>query len=129
MSELVPMLGGQVVDYVDTLDPYAPGMVINWAGDDPAPLWIQIGRELTERWMHHQHICDAVGVSSLKEADMVHAVLEMFIRALPHTYRTWNAAGGKRDHAWLIRAWAAAAGFCGWKLSAGDCTALSMTTR
>jgi uncharacterized protein (TIGR03083 family) len=96
LCDLIPILGSMVIDYVNTLDPFAPGPAINWAGDDPAPMWMQIGRELTERWTHHQHICDAVGVVSLKESDMVHTVLDMFVRALPHTYRNVAAPDGTR---------------------------------
>ncbi|MEP7294265.1 MAG: hypothetical protein ABI835_20925, partial [Chloroflexota bacterium] len=79
------------IEFIHTLDPLAPGPAINWAGDDVAPMWMQIGRELTERWTHHQQICDAVGVTSLKDAEMVHAVLSMFVRAFPRTYRNTSA--------------------------------------
>src|SRR3954470_15404595 len=37
LCNLVPVLGSQVVDFVGTLAPNAPGMVINWAGSDPQP--------------------------------------------------------------------------------------------
>ncbi len=94
LTEFVPLLGGMLVEYIDTLDPFASGPAINWAGDAPAPMWMQIGRELTERWTHHQQICDAVGMTSLKDAEMVHAVLSMFVRALPRTYRKTNAPDG-----------------------------------
>ncbi|MCC6801488.1 MAG: maleylpyruvate isomerase family mycothiol-dependent enzyme [Anaerolineae bacterium] len=99
---LAPIIGRWLLSYVDSLDPFAPGPVISWAGSDPAPMWMQIGRELTERWMHHQHICDAVGVESLKDAEMVHAVLDMFVRALPYTYRRVEALDGSVITLWLI---------------------------
>ncbi|MEO8396119.1 MAG: maleylpyruvate isomerase N-terminal domain-containing protein [Chloroflexota bacterium] len=102
LVDFVPMLGLQVVDFVNSLEPNAPGMVINWAGSDVKPLWFEIGRELTERWMHHQHICDAINISSLKEADMIHAVMEMFIRALPHTYSNIVVPDGSAITLWLI---------------------------
>ncbi len=92
LCDLVPVLGSMLIDAVESLDRHAVGPVVSWAGDEPAPQWLDTARELTERWMHHQHICDAVGISnSLKDADMVHAVLDTFARALPHTYR-WESA-------------------------------------
>lgn len=103
LCDLAPIIGSMVCDYVDALDPNAPGMVINWAGDDQKPIWFEVGRELTERWMHHQHICDAVGISdSLKEPDIFHAVLDMFVRALPHTYRAVDLPDGTAITLWLI---------------------------
>ena len=120
LCDLVPIVGSMVVDFIDTLDPNAPGMVINWAGDDAKPIWFEIGRELTERWMHHQHICDAVGVESLKEPDMLHAVLDMFVRALPHTYRAVDLPDGSAVTLWLIGdgggSWAVARRIDRWEL-------------
>jgi hypothetical protein len=104
LCDLVPLFGNMVVDFVNSLDPNAPGMVINWAGSDVQPLWFEIGRELSERWMHHQHICDAVNINSLKESDMIHAVLEIFIRALPHTYSQIDVPDGSAITLWLIGA-------------------------
>jgi uncharacterized protein (TIGR03083 family) len=103
LCDLVPIFGSMVCDFVDSLDPNAPGMVINWAGDDQKPIWFEVGRELTERWMHHQHICDAVGITdSLKEPDVLHAVLDMFARALPHAYRGVDLPDGTAITLWLI---------------------------
>lgn len=103
LTEMAPVVGDLLLDYVATLDPFAPGPSISWASDEPAPMWMQIGRELTERWMHHQHICDAVGIAdSLKDAEMVHAVLDMFVRALPRAYRETAEADGSVVTLWLI---------------------------
>ena len=35
-------------------------MAVNWAGPEPAPIWLDPAREYTERWVHQQHIRDAV---------------------------------------------------------------------
>ena len=42
-----------------TLDLFALGVPVDWAGPDPAPIWLDLAREYTERWMHQQHIRDA----------------------------------------------------------------------
>jgi hypothetical protein len=88
ICELVPVLGSLFIDAVESLDRHAIGPVVSWAGDEPAPQWLDTARELTERWMHHQHICNAVGIfNSLKESEIVHPVLDTFARALPRAYR------------------------------------------
>jgi uncharacterized protein (TIGR03083 family) len=61
---------------------------IEWAGQAEAPMWLEVGRELTEYWMHHQHVCEAVGVTSLKERDFMLPVLTIFVHALPRTYQS-----------------------------------------
>ncbi|MCA0454389.1 MAG: maleylpyruvate isomerase family mycothiol-dependent enzyme [Chloroflexi bacterium] len=86
---LISLLGftnEQIITFLNTLDPQAMGGPIGWAGDQPHPIWLHIARELTEQWAHHQHICDAVGITSLKEARFVHPVLSTYVRALPQTY-------------------------------------------
>ncbi|MEP6985554.1 MAG: maleylpyruvate isomerase N-terminal domain-containing protein, partial [Chloroflexota bacterium] len=86
---LISLLGftnQQIIDYLNTLNPLEVGGGIGWTGNNADPLWMHIARELTEQWMHHQHICDAVQITSLKEARFVHPVLSTFVHALPQTY-------------------------------------------
>ena len=70
------------------------GGAVSWAGDGPAPVWLDVAREYTEYWMHHQHICNAVGVTSMKDRRHFHPVLDTLIRALPHTCRDVVAGEG-----------------------------------
>jgi len=65
----------------------ATGGVVNWAGPAPAPVWLEIAREYTERWVHQQQIRDAVNKPGLKEKRFFHPVLDTFVRALPYTYK------------------------------------------
>lgn len=74
-----------------TLDPFATGGPVNWAGPDPAPVWLDIAREFTERWHHQQHIRAAVGKPGATEPFFLAPVLEAFVRALPVTYQPLNA--------------------------------------
>jgi hypothetical protein len=85
------MTGPSVQEYFAQLDLDAVGMPVNWAGPDPAPVWLHVAREYTERWMHQQHIRDAVEQPGLKERTWFAPVLEAFARALPHTLRTVTA--------------------------------------
>ncbi len=87
LSDLLALTGQQFYDYVQSLDQMATGGVVSWAGPDPAPMWLDIAREYTERWVHQQQIRDAVKKPGLKEKRFFHPVLDTFVRALPHTYK------------------------------------------
>jgi uncharacterized protein (TIGR03083 family) len=88
LIDLLALTGKQLYDYLKSLDPMAMGGPVNWAGPGPAPVWLDLAREYTERWLHQQQIRDAVQRPGLKERRLFHPVLDTFVRALPHTYRT-----------------------------------------
>jgi hypothetical protein len=67
---------------------------VNWAGDEPAPVWLDVAREYTERWHHQQHIRDAVGRPGLKEPRYLAPVLAAFVRALPAAFQAVDAVEG-----------------------------------
>jgi len=94
LCQLLRITGEQVCDYFDSLDPYATGDPVDWAGPDPAPVWLDLAREYTEWWHHQQQIRDAVGKRGLKEPRFFAPVLDTFVRALPHTYRKVEAING-----------------------------------
>jgi uncharacterized protein (TIGR03083 family) len=94
LCELLRFTGVQVADYFLSLDPYAIGGPVSWAGNAPAPVWLDLAREYTERWHHQQHIRDAIGQPGLTEPHYLAPVLDTFVRALPHTYRVISAAEG-----------------------------------
>jgi hypothetical protein len=78
-------------EYFRTLDLQAQGGSVAWAGASPAPVWLDLAREYTERWHHQQHIRDAVGRPGFKEPRYLSPVLAIFIRALPRTFETISA--------------------------------------
>lgn len=94
VRELLEATGPPLFRYFASLDPHALGIPVNWAGPDPAPTWLHVAREYTERWMHQQHIRDAVGQPGLKERQWFAPVLDTFVRALPHTLRTVASPAG-----------------------------------
>ena len=94
VCELLALTGPALQQYFARLDLEAIGIPVNWAGPDPAPVWFHVAREYTERWMHQQHIRDAVGRPGLKERAWFAPVLDAFARALPHTLRTVAATSG-----------------------------------
>jgi len=94
LVDLLAWAGPQVEDYFGTWEPDAPGYPVDWAGPGPAPNWLDLAREYTERWHHQQQIRDAVGRPGLKEARYLHPVLDAFVRALPHSFRDVAAPAG-----------------------------------
>jgi uncharacterized protein (TIGR03083 family) len=94
LCDLLRFTGEQVCEYFKSLDPHAVGDPVDWAGPGPAPVWLDLAREYTERWHHQQQIRDAVGKPGLKEPRFFAPVLDAFVRALPHTYRDVRAEEG-----------------------------------
>lgn len=94
LCELLTVTGQRLVAWLPEVDMDAPGIPVNWAGSDPAPTWLHIAREYTERWIHQQHIRDAVARPGLTEPDWLHPVLDTFARALPHTLRDHQRPDG-----------------------------------
>lgn len=91
LCELLNVTAPQVEVYFQSLDPFAIGNPVSWAGDHPMPKWMDIAREYTERWLHQQHIRDAVNRPGLKERKFLYPLLDTFVRAMPHTYRNIQA--------------------------------------
>jgi uncharacterized protein (TIGR03083 family) len=92
LCDMLRLTGAQVSAFFQSLDPYALGGPVDWAGPDPAPIWLDLAREYTERWHHQQQIRDAVGKPGLTEPRYLAPALDAFVRALPHTYRGVDAA-------------------------------------
>jgi len=91
LCDMLRLAGEQVSTFFQSLDPYALGGPVDWAGPAPAPIWLDLAREYTERWHHQQQIRDAVGKRGLCEPRYLAPALDAFVRALPHTYRDVDA--------------------------------------
>lgn len=93
---LLEMSGRELAIFFQTLDPYAISRTgVAWAGEEISPNWFDLAREFTEKWMHQQHIRDAVGKSKgIDTRRLMYPVLDTFMRALPHTYRDTPAPDG-----------------------------------
>ena len=92
LIDLLELTGLQMNDHFQTLDPFSQGGSVSWAGPHPAPVWLDLAREYTERWHHQQHIRDAVGKPGLKEPRYMAPVISAFIWALPRAYRSSHAS-------------------------------------
>ena len=88
LIDLLDFTAGQVHAFFRSLDPHTPAVFpVSWAGEDVSPNWFDIGREYTERWLHQQQIREAVGAAGLTDREWLHPTLDIFVRALPFTYR------------------------------------------
>jgi uncharacterized protein (TIGR03083 family) len=94
LCDLTEHVGRQVDEYFASLDPFAPGAAVSWAGTALMPQWFDVSREYTERWHHQQQIRDATGSPSLYERRLFEPVLDAFVRALPQTFRDAEAGEG-----------------------------------
>jgi uncharacterized protein (TIGR03083 family) len=94
LCELLAFTGPLVETYFASLDPFAMGDPVSWAGPEPAPVWFDVAREFTERWHHQQQIRDATGAPPLYDSYFFAPVLDTFVRALPHNFRRTSAPDG-----------------------------------
>jgi uncharacterized protein (TIGR03083 family) len=94
LVELLSLTGPKLFDYFASLDLAVLHGTVSWAGLDPAPVWLDVAREYTERWLHQQHIRDAVGKPGLMDRRFLAPVLATFVYALPHTFRNTIAPSG-----------------------------------
>jgi len=92
LMDLLAFSRPQVHAHFKSLDLYAVGMPVDWAGPGPAPVWLDVAREYTERWLHQQHIRLAVDRPILINREIFQPVLDAFMRALPHAYRAVDAS-------------------------------------
>ncbi len=91
ICDLLRSTGDQANEHFRQVDPFATGGPVNWAGPDPAPVWLDVAREFTERWHHQQHIRDAVGKPGAAGPEFLAPVLAAFMHALPVTFQAVGA--------------------------------------
>jgi uncharacterized protein (TIGR03083 family) len=94
LLDLLRLAGEQTHAHFSSLDPFTLGETVSWAGPEPAPHWLGIAREYTERWVHQQQIREALAAPILAEPRLFAPVLATFVRALPHTFRDVAAPAG-----------------------------------
>jgi hypothetical protein len=48
---------------------------------------MEVARQYTEQWLHQQQMRDTMGDLGLLTRELFHPLLDIFMRALPHTFR------------------------------------------
>ena len=120
LKDLLEWSGEQVDQYYGSLDLREQSRVI-WAGPGPVPLWFDLARDLTELWVHHQQIRDAVHAPGRHDR-FLPDVLRTFVWAFPYQYRPVAAPGttvqldfGPSGGSWILTREASR-----WVLDEGD---------
>ncbi len=84
--------GPMYCNYYASLDPFdKAGFPVNWAGETESRNWMHIAREYTEKFLHQQQIRDAVNKPGIMTKEYFYPFLDVFMRALPYTYRNTEA--------------------------------------
>lgn len=126
LCDLLAFTGLQVEAYFASLDPFAMGDQVSWAGSEAAPVWLDLAREYTERWHHQQQIRDATSRPGLYEPRLFAPVLQAFVRALPRTFWDVSAPAGTAVQLELTGAagatWHVRREASGWELREGRAT-------
>lgn len=92
ITGLLHWSGEQLDAYLGTVDLARPSSVY-WAGE--VPLWFDLAREFTERWVHYQQIQEAARAAGHdhQQDDYLPLVLRTFIWGFPHQYQAPAPAG------------------------------------
>jgi uncharacterized protein (TIGR03083 family) len=125
LMDILDLAELQLHHYFGSLDPAAPARFgVAWAGEERSLNWFDLGREYTERWIHQQQIREAVGAPGLTGRTWLYPALDIFVRALPFTYRSVEAPPGTAVRLEITgeagAVWTLARGESGWDLFAGS---------
>jgi uncharacterized protein (TIGR03083 family) len=92
ITGLLRWSGEQLDAYLGTVDLTRPSSVY-WAGQ--APLWFDLAREFTERWVHYRQIEEAArpALPEKGQDEYLPLVLRTFVWGFPHQYRAPAPAG------------------------------------
>jgi hypothetical protein len=129
ITGLLRWAGEQFDAYLGTVDLARPSSV-HWAGE--VPLWFDLAREFTERWVHYQQIREAARPA---EGDHQHdeylpLVLRTFIWGFPHQYQAPAPAGTTISvEITDIGAWTLTRTATGWTLDEGQAAAPAASLR
>lgn len=83
LVELLRTTGAAFDELAATLDLDEMAGPIGWDGSAPSPVWLHLAREYSERWVHQQHIRDAVRRPGLTGRRWLGPILEVFALAVP----------------------------------------------
>lgn len=95
LIEFLELTDQRLYEHFRRLAPEEPAQItVAWASDRLPPNWLDIAREYTEKWLHQQHIREAVGWPLLTGREWLAPVVDAFLRGLPRAYRQVEAQPG-----------------------------------
>lgn len=82
-------------DYLKSLNPFDKSVLtVGWVGELESKNWMEIARQYTEKWLHQQQIREAVNRPGLMTPELYYPFIDIFMLALPYTYRSISADNG-----------------------------------
>jgi hypothetical protein len=92
IADLLRWSGEQLDAYLSTVD-LAGSSSVYWAGE--VPVWFDLAREFTERWVHYRQIREAARPAGhdQQQDEYLPLVLHTFIWGFPHQYQAPAPAG------------------------------------
>jgi uncharacterized protein (TIGR03083 family) len=92
LTDLLRWSGEQLDSYLSTVD-LARSSSVYWAGE--VPLWFDLAREFTERWVHYRQIREAAQPAehNQHQDEYLSLVLRTFIWGFPRQYQAPAPAG------------------------------------
>lgn len=95
LLEMARASGAACARVLADADPMAPALYpVVWAGETRSLMWMDVGRDYTEKWHHQQQIRDAVGAPLLLQARWTRTLFQLSVRALPRAYSGVEAPAG-----------------------------------
>src|SRR5262249_46374463 len=96
LTDLIECADAQLADLFRSLDPHGEAIFpVVWAGEGRSENWMDVARDYTEKWHHTQQIFDATQrTSTIMSRRLGHPCLDIFMRALPFTFREIQADRG-----------------------------------
>ncbi len=129
ITGLLGWSGEQLDAYLGTVD-LTRSSSVYWAGE--VPLWFDLAREFTERWVHYRQIREAVrpAVHDEQQDEYLPLVLRTFIWGFPHQYQA-QAPPGTTIALEIagIGAWVLTRAATGWTLDEGQAAASAASLR
>jgi uncharacterized protein (TIGR03083 family) len=89
--DLLELAGARSQAFFETLDLDAMNGPVDWIDPAPAPVWVDLAREYTERWAHQQQIRDGAGRPGLYEPRLFAPVLDAYMRGVPRAFASVDA--------------------------------------
>jgi hypothetical protein len=127
ITGLLQWSGEQLDAYLGTVD-LAGSSSVYWAGE--VPLWLDLAREFTERWVRYRQIREAALPTGHEQHQdgYLPLVLRTFIWGFPHQYQAPAPAGTTiAVEIGSIGAWMLTRTATGWSLDEGQAAALAAT--
>jgi hypothetical protein len=96
LVDLIEWADAQLADLFRSLDPHGEAIFpVAWAGEERSENWMDVARDYTEKWHHSQQIFDATARrSTIMTQRLGYPSLDIFMRALPFTFRNVEASTG-----------------------------------